>query len=192
MWAGSPEFQKDVVTVFVLNIPNILTLVRMGLIPVFIVLYYNGLTKAAFAVYVAACVTDALDGYLARKHNQVTAFGKLMDPLADKLMQLSMMTCLASTGHLPWWVLFVLLGKEIIMVTGGTLLLKKRNVVVMSNFSGKIATVLLILSIVAIFPWHGVEAIYRIGHVLLYIALAVSLFSMVNYGLIYITKQKQA
>ena len=74
MWAGSPEFQKDVVTVFVLNIPNILTLVRMGLIPVFIVLYYNGLTKAAFAVYVAACVTDALDGYLARKHNQVTAF----------------------------------------------------------------------------------------------------------------------
>ena len=66
-------------------------------------------------MYVVACVTDAVDGYLARRLNQVTAFGKLMDPLADKLMQLSMMLCLASTGYLPWWVLFVLL--TILVVT---------------------------------------------------------------------------
>ena len=171
---------------FVLNIPNVLTIIRIVLIPVFIALYYRGRPVLAFAVYVAACLTDAADGYLARKLNQVTPFGKLMDPLADKLMQLSMMLCLASTGHMPWWVLIVLLTKEIVMVTGGTLLLKKRDVVVMSNWSGKAATVLLILAIVAIFPWHGVEAVYRVGHVLLYVGLAVSLFSMVNYGLIYV------
>ena len=170
---------------FVLNIPNILTIIRMALIPVFITLYYNGLTTLAFAVYVAACVTDAVDGYLARRLNQVTAFGKLMDPLADKLMQLSMMLCLASTGYMPLWVLLVLLGKEIVMVTGGTLLFK-RDVVVMSNWSGKVATVLLILAIVAVFPWHGVEAVTQLGHILLYVGLAMSLFSMVNYGLIYV------
>ena len=177
---------KGSCAVFVLNIPNILTIIRIVLIPIFITLYYRGLAALAFAVYVVACVTDAVDGYLARRLNQVTAFGKLMDPLADKLMQLSMMLCLASTGYLPWWVLFVLLAKEIVMVTGGTLLFKKRDVVVMSNWSGKVATVLLILAIVAIFPWHGVEVVSRIGHVLLYIGLGVSLFSMVNYGLIYV------
>ena len=171
---------------FVLNIPNILTIIRMVLIPVFIALYYSDLTALAFAVYVTACLTDAADGYLARRLNQVTAFGKLMDPLADKLMQLSMMFCLASTGYMPWWVLIVLLGKEIVMVTGGTLLFKKRDVVVMSNWSGKVATVLLILAIVAVFPWHGVEVVTRLGHILLYVGLAVSLFSMVNYGLIYV------
>ena len=171
---------------FVLNIPNVLTLIRIGLIPIFIALYYSGLTGPAFAVYVAACLTDAFDGYLARKLDTITSFGKLMDPLADKLMQLSMMFCLASTGYMPWWVLGILLAKETLMVTGGTLLFKKRDVVVMSNWSGKTATVLLILAIVAIFPWHGVEAVTRIGHILLYVGLGVSLFSMVNYGLIYV------
>jgi len=171
---------------FVLNIPNILTILRIVLIPVFIALYYSGLTIPAFAVYVTACATDAVDGYLARRLNQVTSFGKLMDPLADKLMQLSMMLCLASTGDLPWWALCVLLAKEIVMVIGGTLLFKRRDVVVMSNWSGKLATVLLILAILAIFPWHGVETLTRVGHGLLYAGLAVSLFSMVNYGLIYV------
>ncbi len=171
---------------FVLNVPNVLTIIRIALIPVFLALYYTGLRPTAFAVYVLACLTDAVDGYLARRLNQITAFGKLMDPLADKLMQLSMMLCLASTGDVPWWVLIVLLGKEIVMVTGGTLLFKKRDGVVMSNWSGKVATVLLILAILAIFPWHGVEAVSRLGHVLLYAGLAMSLFSMVNYGLIYV------
>lgn len=170
---------------FVLNIPNVLTLVRVVLVPVFIALYCCGQTGLAFAAYVAASLTDAVDGRLARRLNQVTDFGKLMDPLADKLMQMSMMFCLAGTGYLPWWVLFVLLAKEAVMVAGGALLLK-RDVVVMSNWSGKAATVLLVLAIVAIFPWHGVEAVRQAGRVLLYIGAAVSLYSMVNYGLIYV------
>ena len=123
---------------FVLNIPNVLTLVRVILVPVFIALYCCGQTGLAFAAYVAASLTDAVDGRLARRLNQVTDFGKLMDPLADKLMQMSMMFCLAGTGYLPWWVLFVLLAKEAVMVAGGALLLK-RDVVVMSNWSGKAA-----------------------------------------------------
>ncbi len=171
---------------FVLNIPNVLTMIRVVLIPVFIALYCNGQAVPAFCVYVAACVTDALDGHLARKLNQITSFGKLMDPLADKLMQLSMMFCLAGTGYIPWWALIVLLGKELLMVIGSALLLKKRDVVVMSNWSGKTATVLLILAIAAIFPWHGVEAVRRAGEILLYAGMAMSLYSMVNYALIYV------
>ena len=170
---------------FVLNIPNVLTLIRMALVPVFIALYYGGQTGLAFAAYVAASLTDVVDGRLARRLNQVTAFGKLMDPLADKLMQLSMLFCLASTGYIPWWALAVLLAKEAVMVAGGTLLFKC-DVVVMANWAGKAATVLLVLAIAAIFPWHGVEAVRRAGQVLLYVGLAVSLYSMVNYGLIYV------
>lgn len=171
---------------FVLNVPNVLTIIRMVLIPVFIALYYGDLTVLAFAVYVTACLTDALDGYIARRFDQITPFGKLMDPLADKLMQLSMMFCLTSTGYMPWWALIVLLAKEIVMVTGGALLFKKRDVVVMSSWPGKVATVLLILAIIAIFPWHSVDAVRRAGHVILYAGLTVSLFAMVNYGLIYV------
>ena len=69
---------------------------------------------------------------------------------------------------------------------GSAMLLKKRDVVVMSNWSGKAATVLLVLAVVAIFPWHAVEAVRTAGYVLLYAGLAVSLYSMVNYGLLYV------
>ena len=91
-----------------MNIPNLLTIVRMVLIPVFAGLYAAGRPVAALCVYVAACITDAVDGYLARRWNEVTAFGKLMDPLADKLLQLTMMGCLTLTGYIHWWVLAVM------------------------------------------------------------------------------------
>ena len=134
---------KGSCAVFVLNIPNILTIIRIVLIPVFITLYYRGLATLAFAVYVVACVTDAVDGYLARRLNQVTAFGKLMDPLADKLMQLCMIICLCSAGIVPWWLFIALLIKELALVAGGAVLLK-RKVVVRSFWPGKVATALLI------------------------------------------------
>ena len=176
---------------FVLNIPNVLTLMRVMLVPVFVACFYTDHTAMAFCAYVAASLTDMADGYLARKLNQITSFGKLMDPLADKLMQISMLTCLCSGGYIPWWVMFVLLGKEIIMVIGGEFLLKRRNVVVKSNWSGKLATVLLVTAIIAVYPWHGVETVTKIGSVLLYLGLTVSLYSMVNYGLLYVKNANQ-
>lgn len=171
---------------FVLNVPNVLTIIRIVLIPVFIALYSGGQYIPAFAVYALASLTDLADGYLARRLNQITSFGKLMDPLADKLMQLSMIICLAATGYLPWWALAVLLAKELLMVAGSALLLKKRDVVVMANWAGKAATVLLVVGIAAIFPWHAVEILRRIGYVLFYAGLCVSLYAMVNYAMIYV------
>lgn len=172
-----------------MNIPNLLTVIRMVLVPVFVGLYYGGSPAGALFVYLLACVTDALDGYIARRFNQVTAFGKLMDPLADKLMQLSMLFCLASTGYLPWWALAIMAAKEITMVFGGTFLLKKRNVVVMANWAGKAATVMMIVAIVMIFPWHSIDVLRSTGHVMLDIAIGFSIFAMVNYIMIYVKKK---
>ncbi len=169
-----------------MNMPNTLTIVRMVLIPVFAGLYAAGHPVAALCVYVAACITDAVDGYLARRWNQVTAFGKLMDPLADKLLQLTMMGCLTLTGYIHWWVLAVMAAKEIFMVIGGTMLLKRRNVVVFANWAGKVATVMIILSVLAIYPWHPWRWLRMAGKVMLDVAVGFSLFALVNYIMIYV------
>jgi len=170
------------------NLPNILTTVRLALVPVFVILFYSGHPRYALAAYMTACLTDVLDGYLARRMDQVTAFGKLMDPLADKVMQLAMLFCLSHKGHLAWWVLAIMAGKEIFMVIGGTMLLKKRNVVVISNWTGKAATVLWVLAILTVYPWHGSDALFRIGDVLVYASICLSLFALVNYILIYVKR----
>ena len=107
----------------ILNVPNILTMVRILLLPVVVWRFLVGDSTGALLAYLAAMLTDAVDGYLARRWNEVTAFGKLMDPLADKLLQLTMMGCLTLTGYIHWWVLAVMAAKEIFMVIGGTMLL---------------------------------------------------------------------
>ena len=122
-----------------MNLPNLLTILRMCMIPIFVALYYSGMQPLALVVYLLAGATDILDGYLARKWNQITSFGKLMDPLADKLMTLTMIYCLADTGYLPVWVLIVLLLKELMMVLGSLALLKGlkgQKIVVMANWAG--------------------------------------------------------
>lgn len=164
-----------------MNLPNVLTALRMVLIPVFVWAFFNLHPWVALAIYLLAGATDWLDGYLARKWNQVTAFGKLADPLADKLMLLSMLACLGWSGIVSWWVLFVMLVKEAGMVVGSALLLRKRNVVVMANWLGKAATVSFFLAVVAVFPWHGQLWLYQVGEYLIYLAMLISLASMVVY-----------
>jgi len=174
-----------------MNLPNILTILRMCLIPVFAVLYYNGMEPAALLVYLLAGATDILDGYLARKWNQITSFGKLMDPLADKLMNLTMIFCLTHTGYIPVWILIVLIAKELLMVAGSMVLLKGlkgEKVVVMANWAGKAATAITIAAVALVFPWHQWEAVRTIGRVLMYIGVGVNLFAMVNYALPYVKK----
>lgn len=174
-----------------MNLPNILTMLRMCMVPIFVWLYYSGMQPLALIVYLLAGATDILDGYLARKWNQITSFGKLMDPLADKLMTLSMIFCLADTGYLPWWVLGVLLGKEILMVLGGAVLLKGvkgQKIVVMANWAGKAATAMLIAAVALVFPWHAWEAVRTVGEVLMYAAVTFSLFAMGNYAYGYVKK----
>ena len=125
-----------------MNIPNILTLVRFCLVPFFGYCLYNEQFVAATILFVAACVTDILDGFIARKFNLVTPFGKLADPLADKLMQLTALTILSLQSIIPLPVLIIVLAKEIFMILGSILLYKRVNFVVQANWYGKMTTVI--------------------------------------------------
>ena len=174
-----------------MNLPNFLTILRMCMIPVFASMYYSDMQPFSLLVFLLAGATDILDGYLARKWNQITSFGKLMDPLADKLMTLTMIFCLMDTGYLPVWVLAVLVLKELMMVLGGLALLKGvkgQKIVVMANWAGKTATALLIAAIALVFPWHSWEIVRTIGEILMYFAVGFSLFAMVNYASGYVKK----
>ena len=132
------------------TIPNVLTILRMILIPVFVVLFFKGMKMASLCVFCAASLTDMLDGYLARKLNQITDFGKLFDPLADKLMVITAMVCQTFWGPLPLIAVIIVAAKELVMVLGGMLMLN-RGVVVYSNYFGKTAQVGFIASLILSF-----------------------------------------
>lgn len=163
-----------------MNLPNALTLLRILLIPVFAWAYFERAPVLALWLYLAACITDFLDGYLARKLNQITNFGKLFDPLADKLMLVTLLFCLAHTGHVAWWVLGVIALKEVYMLLGSLYMLRHK-VVVSSNIYGKVATFVFIVALALVFPWHAHNILSSVGTWLLYVAVALSLLSMAMY-----------
>ncbi len=168
-----------------LNVPNALTTLRLLMVPLFIVWYLRASYIAALIVFVLACLTDILDGKIARKYNLVTDFGKLTDPLADKLMQVSMLFCLVSSGNLMLWVPIVYIVKELMMVIGGAVLLKKK-VVVKANWTGKLATVLLSAAVLLVYPWHDIAWLRTAGNVLVYVSVAATLFAFASYIKIYV------
>lgn len=174
-----------------MNLPNALTLFRMALIPVFVWLYYAQQPLWAMLVFLLASFTDFLDGYLARRLHQVTSFGKLMDPLADKLMTVSMLLCLADTNKLPMWVPFAMICKEILMVAGSAFLLGKHKIVVMAQWPGKVATVAFIVAVTMVFPWHPYVWLTELGRALIYAAVALSFLAALQYALNYLRRSAQ-
>ena len=169
------------------TVPNVLTIIRMILIPVFVVLFFKGQKMAALAVFCAASLTDMLDGYLARKLNQITDFGKLFDPLADKLMVLTAMVCQTCWGPLPPVAVMIVAVKELVMVFGGVFMLSK-NVVVYSNYVGKAAQVGYIASLILSFFHNRFEnAGIRLWNMtpdilLLWITVALAVVALVIYA----------
>jgi cardiolipin synthase len=99
-------------------VPNILTVFRIILLPVFVWIYFYPNSTIAMMVFVVACVTDVLDGFIARKFQAISNFGKWADPLADKAMTLTAVTCLFIARDLPWYFLAFYLLKESLMVVG--------------------------------------------------------------------------
>lgn len=169
------------------NIPNVLTMIRMILIPVFVVLFFKGQKMAALAVFCIASFTDFLDGFLARKLNQVTDFGKLFDPLADKLMVLTVMVCQTFWGPLPLVAVLIVALKELVMVLGGMFMLSK-NVVVYSNIYGKAAQVGFIATLILSFFHDKFEegSVKVLGMtpdiLLLWITVALAIIAMIVYA----------
>ena len=132
-----------------------------------------------------------LDGFLARKLNQITDFGKLFDPLADKLMVLTALVCQALTGVFPWAAVIVVACKELFMVIGGLFLLS-RDVVVYSNIFGKAAQVSFILSLILSFFHVPLEEWgTRLDLILLWITVGLAILAMVVYAAEYLRSLKK-
>ena len=130
------------------NIPNILTILRFLLIPLILYSIYMGNYALGFIIFTLSGITDVVDGFIARKFNFVSNFGKLMDPLADKLTQVSVLAALVTLKIIPVWILIIVVFKELLMVVGASFLYGK-NLVVYSKWYGKLATVWFYLAIVA-------------------------------------------
>ena len=178
MGSFSSKYLKDI-----WNLPNILTMLRLVLIPVFAGLFLAGYEKWALAVFIIASITDYLDGYLARKNNQITAFGKLMDPLADKLMVCTALLGQGLSGVFPWPAILIVMTKEVVMIIGGIYMLQN-GIVVYSNILGKAAQFSFIAALILSF-WHKefVAASLPLDRIILWIAVALALVALVDYAL---------
>ena len=171
-----------------MNLPNKLTILRVIMIPffVFFELAFYGEVWAkwiAFAIFIAASLTDKADGYIARKYNLVTNFGKFMDPLADKLLVCSAMICMIELGRLPAWIVIVIIAREFI-ISGFRLIAAENGVVIAANYWGKFKTVsqmvmiiLLILNVGEIYGgfWDILTQIF------IWLSVALTIISLVTY-----------
>ena len=133
-----------------MTLPNILTCLRVLLIPVFMVLAYQGNLPcdiAALIVYVVACLTDYVDGNLARKNNQVTNFGKFMDPVADKLLVMAALLLFVEDGTISAWMVAIILGREFI-VSALRMVAASEGLVIAANMWGKTKTVITMITLI--------------------------------------------
>ena len=165
------------------HIPNILTIMRFIFIPIILNFIFKGNYILGIVFFTISGLTDVLDGFIARKFNLVSNFGKLMDPLADKLTQISVLAALVSVKIIPVWILAIVVLKELIMVVGASFLYGK-DVVVYSKWYGKLATVLFYLAIVVSLVIKQLDLtgwLYYLDIVIYCIALVVTVFSLIMY-----------
>ena len=164
-------------------LPNILTILRFLFIPTIIYFIFAGNYILGFVFFTISGITDILDGCIARKFNLISNFGKLMDPLADKLTQISVLASLVIVNIILVWILVIVVLKELIMVIGASFLYGK-DVVVYSKWYGKLATVLFYLAIViSLFAKQFNLAGFWVNlSLLIYcIALCATVFSLIMY-----------
>ncbi|MDD6325371.1 MAG: CDP-diacylglycerol--glycerol-3-phosphate 3-phosphatidyltransferase [Lachnospiraceae bacterium] len=167
-----------------MNLPNRLTVLRVCMVPVFVVfMLWDGLGSAAkyvaAAIFILASMTDWLDGYLARKNNLVTDFGKFMDPIADKLLVCSAMICLVEKGVLPAWIVIIIIGREFI-ISGFRLVASDKGVVIAASYWGKFKTVSQMLMVILLILDLG-GVFNAIAQVLIWVALVLTVVSLVDY-----------
>ena len=126
------------------HIPNILSCLRLCMVPLFVVLFFNEAIHRAIpvTVFVVAGVTDVIDGYLARRNGWVTRMGKIIDPVADKAMQLAVLISLVVADSFKWWMILPFVIKELATIIGGAIIIRNRNFVTISRFYGKAAVVM--------------------------------------------------
>jgi len=167
-----------------MNLPNKLTVLRVLMIPFFVLFMLTDMGGSAgkyfaLVIFAAASFTDFLDGYLARKYNLVTNFGKFMDPLADKLLVCSAMICLIETGKLASWIVIIIISREFI-ISGFRLVASDNGVVIAASYWGKFKTVSQMLMIMLlILDLGGIFNVIEVA--VTYLALALTVISLADY-----------
>lgn len=180
-----------------MNLPNKLTVGRVIAVPFFIAAYMLGYYPAAFIIFILASLTDMLDGKIARKYNLVTNFGKIMDPLADKVLVYSAFCLMVENGMVPGWMLIVILAREF-AVAGMRTVAASEGTVIAAGMSGKIKTVLQMIAVPLLLLYSVLESLLPAGNhaivIVYYLAYAflwASLIMTVVSGTEYIVKNKE-
>lgn len=136
-----------------MNIPNLLTTLRFILIPAFIYFFFSNMAygiETAIAIFLLSGITDTLDGYIARRYNQITKLGIVLDPLADKLMLITVLVSITISNDIPIWIVGIVIIKEVLMIIGAIWLMNKRDAVIPANRFGKVTTLLFYIAILAV------------------------------------------
>lgn len=170
-----------------MNLPNKLTIARMCMVPLFMIaLLINTPASRIIAtvVFALASLTDMLDGQIARKYNMITNFGKLMDPLADKVLTAAAMICLVELGDLAAWIAVVIIFREY-LITGLRSVAANENIVVAANIWGKVKTVCQMIALMLLMLKPQIVALCGIdvGLWLMYVAVALTIYSGLDYVL---------
>lgn len=165
-----------------MNLPNKITMLRIILIPFFVAfMLLPGIPYGPYiaaGIFIVASLTDTLDGYLARKYELVSNFGKFMDPLADKLLVCSALICLV--GIIPAWVVIIIISRDFI-ISGFRLVASDAGVVIAASWWGKVKTVVqMIMSVVLMIDFDN-PVMNVIEQILIYLALVLTVISLVDY-----------
>lgn len=165
----------------ILNLPNILTMMRIAAIPLMAALLLSPSQPAGFwaaAVFALASITDWLDGYLARRMGIVTVFGKFLDPIADKLIVMAALIMILPFGRVPAWMVLVILGREIV-ITGLRGIASSEGIVIQASDLGKFKTIFQIVAIIGLLLHYDYNWLFGIQHSLLHV-------NMHNVGMFYL------
>lgn len=136
-----------------MNIPNALTIIRLLLIPGFVYYFFSSMEygiRIAVVIFAAAGLTDILDGFIARKYNLVTRLGIVLDPLADKLMLLTVLVSITMKNQISYWIIVIVAAKEAMLILGAINLFNEHDIVVPANRLGKLSTITFYIAILAV------------------------------------------
>lgn len=167
-----------------MNIPNVLTIFRICLVPVIVaalLIPFNGKELVAFSLFLLAVLTDAFDGILARKKKQETVFGQLLDPIADKLLIVSIFICLVELGAVPAWMVVIIIGREI-AITGFRAIASSKGIHIPASRLGKFKmTMETIVLCILILGEQYLGQFYISSQIGLWVVIAVALGSAAEY-----------
>ena len=167
-----------------MNLPNKLTILRMIMVPFFVLFMLVPIGGAAnkwiaLAIFVVASLTDTLDGYIARRDNLITDFGKFMDPLADKLLVCSALICFVELGDLPAWMVIVIIAREFI-ISGFRLVASDNGIVIAASKTVKLKTVSqMVMVVLVIADLGGFFSILE--QIFIWLALILTVVSLIEY-----------